>query len=485
MASGRRTVNRRGGDLSHNPSLMSQEHADDEPQHRPLTGGAVMGAASRITVAATGAATTIFVARLLGPDGAGSFAIALTIVYVLTVLTTLGLEHGIAYYVSSKRWSARRAFTTSLRVAVAVGLLGAVLGVVVRLLVPSAFGDLSVALCAVAAAALPFALMWFYGSYVALADDHYEGFVLPPAFQSAAGLMLVVALGLPFDLAGAVAGLTVSHMLAAAATVVLARRAAMTDVGAADATRVHLRRALSFGVKGYASNALQVLNYRVDVFVLSAVATTAAVGHYAVAVAVTTVLWLLPQALSDVLFPRIASLSAASHENAEQQRSFVEAKSLRHTTLLVAVSAIALAVALVVLVVPIYGPDFRAAIDLGLIRLPGVALIGLAGVLSATILGRGHPEYGLYSALIVTPATMVLYAVLIPSLKAPGAALASSLSFTLSFVLAAFFYRRATGRGVLRLMIPTRSELDDYRMLLPKVREWAAGRLGRRAGGAA
>jgi O-antigen/teichoic acid export membrane protein len=187
------------------------------------------------------------------------------------------------------------------------------------------------------------------------------------------------------------------------------------------------------------------------------------------------VLWLLPQALSDVLFPRVASLSADDHADAAAHRAFVEAKSLRHTTLLVAISAVVLAVALLVLVVPVYGPEFQDSIELGLIRLPGVALIGIAGVLSSTVLGRGFAQYGLYIALISTPSTMVLYAILIPKLDATGAALASSLSFTLNFVLAAYFYRRVTGNRVTALMVPTRSELDDYRALWPKVREWARG----------
>jgi O-antigen/teichoic acid export membrane protein len=221
-----------------------------------------------------------------------------------------------------------------------------------------------------------------------------------------------------------------------------------------------------------------VLNYRVDLFLLSAVATAASLGHYAVAVAVTTVLWLLPQALSDVLFPRVAALSAAG-EDAEAHRTYLEIKSLRHTTLLVAVGSLIVAVALVTLVVPVYGPDFQESIGLGLIRLPGVALIGIGGTLAATIVGRGYPEYSLYTTLIATPVTMALYALLIPSLEAPGAALASSISFTVTFALMAFYYRRATGRGVLRKLLPTRSELDDYRMLWPKIRAWAAGILAR------
>jgi len=464
---------------------MSAEAGEQPRRARPLTGGAVMGAASRVSVAATGALTTIFVARVLGADGAGAFAIALTIIYVLTVFSTLGLEHGIAYYVSSRRWAATAAFRTALLVALAAGVVVAALGVLARVLVPSAFGGLSLPLCAVAAAAMPFALRWFYGSFVALSDDRYEAFVLPPAIQSAAALVLVVGLGAPLGIGGAVVGLALSHVLAAAATVALARRAGLSRVGDGTPTRTHLRRSLSFGIKGYLTNALQVLNYRVDLFVLSTVVPAATLGHYSVAIAVTTVMWLLPQALSDVLFPRIAALSASAgaDADAEAHRAFVEAKSLRHTAIIVALGTVVLALALLFLVVPVYGGAFREAIGLGLIRLPGVALIGIAGIMSATILGRGHPIYGLYTTLVVTPATMAMYVTLIPWLKGPGAALASTLSFTLSFLLTLIFYRRATGRSALPLLLPTRSELDDYRLLAPRILAWARGLRARRGGG--
>ena len=124
---------------------------------------------------------------------------------------------------------------------------------------------------------------------------------------------------------------------------------------------------------------------------------------------------------------------------------------------------------------PVYGPDFHDSIALGLIRLPGVALLGLTATLSATIVGRGHPEYSLYTALVATPVTIALYAVLIPAQEATGAALASSLSFALSFLLTAHFYGRATGRRVRSLLVPTRSEWQDYRTLWPQIRAWAAG----------
>jgi len=449
-----------------------------EPTPRPLTGGAVMSAASRIAVAVTGAATTIVIARLLGPAGSGAYAVAQTLIIMLTVVTTLGVEHGIAYYVSSGRWSARAANRDSQLVALACGAAGVCVGLLVRIAVPSAFNGLSLGATLVAAVALPFSLSWFYGSYVALAIDNYEAYALPPAIQSSAAVCFVAVLAAFYGVAGAVVGFTLAHALTALVMLIVNRRTfARSDDHPDLSGQPHqLRRAIGFGIKGYASNALQFVNYRLDLLILNATATGAAVGHYSVAIAVTSVMWLLPQALSDVLFPRIAALSARSNQDSKHLRALVEAKSLRHTVIVTLLSTLAVALALVVLVVPVYGAAFQPAVDLGLILLPGVALLGLSGPLSATILGRGHPQLSLIGAALVTPLTVALYALLIPSLQATGAALASTLSYSASFLLAAFFYRRVTGHGALSRMLPTRSELEDYRALVPAVMGWAGKR---------
>jgi O-antigen/teichoic acid export membrane protein len=427
-----------------------------------------MSATSRIAVAVAGAATTITVARLLGPAGSGAYAVAQTLIIMLTVATTLGVEHGIAYYVSTKRWSVRHANRDSQLVALCTGLAGAGLALLLRALVPSAFNGLSLATTAVAALALPFALSWFYGSYVALAIDRYEDYALPSALQSVAAVCLVTALGALDGVPGAVLGFTLAHVLAAATTLARNRRA-FSRIGmpqTASATHA-LRRAIRFGIKGYASNALQFVNYRLDIFILNAIAVSATVGRYSVAVSITSVMWLLPQALSDVLFPRVAALSAGGEEGGERMRAFVETKSLRHTVIVTVLSTGALALVLMLMVVPVYGEAFRPTIDLGLIMLPGVALLGLTGPLSATTLGRGHPGVSLINSAIVTPVTIALYALLIPKMQATGAALASSISYTMTFIVTAYFYRRIVGRGALMRMLPGRSELHDYRRLVP------------------
>jgi O-antigen/teichoic acid export membrane protein len=160
----------------------------------------------------------------------------------------------------------------------------------------------------------------------------------------------------------------------------------------------------------------------------------------------------------------------------------VEAKTLRHSVLATIVVVCAIVFALLVLVVPVYGPAFRQATVLGLILLPGVALLGFCGPLSATIVGRGRPDLTLAGTLVVTPLTVLLYALLIPLMHATGAALGSSLSYAGMSVLTAVFYRRVTGTNPLSLMVPTRSEVDDYRNLAQAVRRAVGSMLARLAG---
>jgi O-antigen/teichoic acid export membrane protein len=437
-----------------------------ETQPRPLTTGAAMGAASRIAAAAAGGITTIVLARVLGPDGWASYFVAQSLMAILLASTTLGIQYGIVYYVSSARWGASAAFVSALKFALCMGAVGAAVGLGARLAFPSAFAGLSIWLTAVVLVGLPFALAGLYTSFVALAIDRYEVSMSLPAIQAVLVLALSAPAAVGFGLRGAVVGMTLGTIAVGVGSVVWGRqrlgRGERSEPG-------QLRRAMSFGIKGYGANALQLVSYRLDLFVLSAVASTAVVGGYSLAVALTSLLWLLPGALSTVLFPRVARLS---HGDEESAREMVESKSLRHVSLITVLSTLVLAAGLVLLVVPLFGDGFQPAISLGLILLPGTAAIGISGVLAATVVGRGKPAYALYCALAVTPFTVVLYATLIPWLEARGAALASTVSYFATFLLWCVLYQRTTGRRVLPLLLPTRSELDDLRALPGATAAW-------------
>jgi O-antigen/teichoic acid export membrane protein len=439
--------------------------------------GAVLTAASRVTMTVAGAGLMLLMARVLGPAGLGDFAVAQTLVFLLLAGSTFGVEHGIVYYVSSGRWAPRAAWVASQRLALVAGALGIAVTMIVRLLVPAVLQHLSVPATMLAVGALPFQLSWWYAAYHALAGGHYDRYALPFALQALLVLVLAAAGAIIGGAVGAVAGLLLSHVLTAA--VMLGRQHGLATRPASNAAAPEpstgqpppssrpsmFRAAIRFGAKGYAAGALQVISLRLDLLVLGAGAAGAAVGRYSLAVSITSAVWLLPQALADVMYPRVAALSAASGADAEAARRRAEEKCLRHCVLVILVASAVGALGLLGLVVPIFGVGFTASVTLGLVLLPGCALLGFYAPLSAAVVGRGRPDLVLRSNLVVTPLTVVLYLVLIPSLHALGAALASSIAYALCFAVLAAVYRHVSGRGLLVTMAPTRAELCDYRAL--------------------
>ena len=90
--------------------------------------------------------------------------------------------------------------------------------------------------------------------------------------------------------------------------------------------------------------------------------------------------------------------------------------------------------------------------------LPGVACLGVGSVLISATSGRGRPRYAMINGLITTPIAIVLYVVLINADQATGAAIASTLAYVISFVIAAHLLPSYDRHVAARLLLPTRTE---------------------------
>jgi O-antigen/teichoic acid export membrane protein len=383
------------------------------------------------------------------------------------VIASLGFESGVTYLVSQSRWSPRQAFAATQLISLTAGIAGAALAYLVYELVPGAFSGLDRTDMLITVAALPFALAWMLGCAVPLALDRYEAHAAPIAGQALLGFVITVPAALLYDLRGAIIAWTAAHALVAIAYgFYMWPRLPHTE----SHTKA-LQEALHFGSQTYVNNVLQFLNLRADIFILTAfVGASAQVGQYAVAATVVTTLWMIPWAVSTVLLPRVAALSG---EEEHEQTTAVEGKALKHTVLVMLVSCLALIPLLVVGLPLVYGEDFKPAATLAILLLPGVACLGIGSVLISATSGRGRPRYAMINGLITTPLAIVLYVILINADGATGAAIASSLTYATSFILAAFFYRRTTGAS-LTIMLPTRTELHDYRIAAGDLRRHLA-----------
>ena len=367
---------------------MSSGPAPQQPP-RSLAGGALLAATARVGFVFGGALVTVLVARLLGPDDSGAFLVISSLLLTLITLSTLGLEIGAAWMVASRRWPLPSALASSALAALILGLIGAAIGMAIYALSSdTAFEGIDTSVALLAMAALPPALVVNIYAQLAIATERYEAALVMSGIQAVVYVAGVAVLAAALDLEGAAAGLFAGWVAGALVALAWGRRSARDwegERGSIESARV--RQALAFGIKLYAANAAAILIYRFDVFLLNAYSGAAEAGYYAVAIAATTALVVLPTALGNVLFPRLASLSDGEAD--EPRRREVQDQAIRHTVLIVIASSLLLALALPVLTEPVFGEEFGPAVVPGLILIPGAAALGLATTLLFGARGPG------------------------------------------------------------------------------------------------
>jgi O-antigen/teichoic acid export membrane protein len=423
------------------------------------------------------AVLSIVLARTIGPSANGRFALLITLTGIVAMVVSLGLNAGITYEVSRRRWSVSHAFRTSYAVGFVLGLVGFLGGLGIFLIARhSVFHGMRIELAVLALASLPPVLAYQFADSILLARERYESYAGLELSHSLVLLLVGAGLAIPFGLTGAVIGLPASALAGAAVGAVLLTREARRDSVAGDDGS--LWRAMRFGLQSWGANLLQQVNYRFDVIILGAFATVADVGVYSIALTLTGIAWVLPQALQTVLFPRAASLdeSAIAGEVTSEESDAALKKAIRHGVLLTVPAALCVGVLLLVAVPLLYGHDFHQTTLLGFVLLPGVLMLGIGKILSSAIAGRGYPRYTLYVGLISVPLTLGLYFALIPPFDAWGAAAGSSISYGLTALLTLVFFRRLTHIGLREGLVPTREDLADYWLAASLARDRFVGR---------
>jgi len=105
---------------------VAATRAERPPRH--LAAGASINVAAQVATIAAAGITSVAVARLLGPSGTGTLALAVTLVAVSTTLFSVGLRSGVIYRVSRGTWAPHAAARAAAISALALGTVGGLIG---------------------------------------------------------------------------------------------------------------------------------------------------------------------------------------------------------------------------------------------------------------------------------------------------------------------------------------------------------------------
>ncbi|GHE27482.1 polysaccharide biosynthesis protein [Streptosporangium violaceochromogenes] len=214
-----------------------------------------------------------------------------------------------------------------------------------------------------------------------------------------------------------------------------------------------VRRALSCGLRYHPGSVCHFLLLRLDVLILNALATPAAVGIYSVAVTPAELLRAMTDAVVQITLPR-------QMETSRETAAVYTARTIRITVVLAALSIALLCLAGPFLVIAAVGPAFAGCVAPMLALAPGVAATAAARPAAAYLLRLNRPlptslMYG--AALLLNLAANVL---LIPRMGVTGCALASTAAYTALAAIQVGWFTRSAGVP-LRSLRPGAAEVRE------------------------
>jgi O-antigen/teichoic acid export membrane protein len=396
--------------------------------------------ATRLLMIVNSVVAGILVAHWLGADGVGQLAVINVAVATIVQLGSFGLPSSNTYFIAQDQSRFRAAAINSVTFALGAGGLFALALSVAASTRPDWFGFVSPNIIHIAAFSIPFQLITLIGLNILLAIGKVREFNLLDLVAQSFVLINVICVSRIIQ--GRLGTLVLWNT--SASVLVSCVVALLLVLGGPKLVRTKwrpdialLRRMITYGLKFHISILAGAIIIRADLLVVNYFRGTAEAGVYSVASQFGLLLMLLPGVIATLLFPRITAEQDARGETT--------CAVSRYTTFIMFWCCIAV-VPLSLLLPLIYGPEFSPATGLLLILLPGVYLMGLESVLvqhfNALGLPRAIPLYWIATLVL----NLILVFSLVPKFGAQGAAVASSISYAVIFVLVAFHFRTSTGR---------------------------------------
>lgn len=415
--------------------------------------------------------TIILISRTYGPEVSGAYTVALLLPTILATFLNFGIGIANVYYLGSSQITPLNAWKTTMKLYKRIVFSGLILGgYLVIYHSDTFFSGVSNIQLWIALASFPSSLL------LSFIITHFQGLQkfkelnLALILQSVVSLFIVVIIIL-FQ-RDSVSYLLVAYLTGNIVAMLVSYKKLqiylvddLADELNVERKEDYTKKSLKYGLKSHLSNILAFVNYRADILIVNGIAGPAAAGVYIVSIQLTEKIWLLSQSVGTVLLPKLSELSGDDNKKKKltpQVSRWVLFITFFLATLLGSVSY--------VLIEFLFGDKFMGAVSALLILLPGTVLASSSRVLANDVASRGKPELNMYSSIFVVVTNISLNLILIPDFGIQGAALATTLAYSLNFILRLFIYRYLTGAVFTDVIFLKKSDVKMFVSLIKGTR---------------
>ena len=406
-----------------------------------------------------GAMAGVILARVLGVEGKGAYALVLLVPKMAVTLGNLGIRGANIYFLGKKEKEERNIIANSLFLAFIIGLF--IIFIIFSPLRENFFSGVPQNYLYFGIFSIPFLLLSSYFNGVIIAKDLIKKLVVKDVVINVISLLLLGLTVWYFKL-GLIAALVVWF-------IILVVDAFINFVFVNQASRKIkwrfsvpvFKESIVYGLKIYLGNLVQFLNYRLDMFLVSFFMGVRFVGFYSIAVSLAELIWYFPDSFATMLFPRVSSSS-------EKENNRFTPLVTRNVALLLLIEILFILVTGRFVVWLLYGEGFFPSLRPFYFLLPGVLILGFGKILSADLAGRGKPVINAYISIVALFINISLNIYLIPKMGMSGAALASTISYTVTGILTIIYFIKLTGCKLSKILFVQKEDFAYYRDFINK-----------------
>jgi O-antigen/teichoic acid export membrane protein len=378
---------------------------------------------TRILLIGIGLVTSVIVARILGPEGRGLYAVAATIGAIGVQFGNLGLHASNTYYLARDRSLLPALVGNSLLIGFVFGGLGAALAWVVFHLWPR-IAPLQGLLLILGLSWIPLGLtyMLFQNLLLGIQDIRaYNKIELMSNILSVLliGLLIVVSI-VTVETVFCV-GLIVLTISLGWILWRLRRNIRRLPMPSFALFKDNIR----YGLKAYLAAFFAFLVLRIDMLMVQYMLGAEQTGYYSIAVAMADMTYMLPVVVGTILFPTLSAMRT-------NQKKWQYTKKV---SIVVGIVMLIVSGFLFLLAEPLvrilYGRAFVPAVAAFIWLLPGIVMLSINVVFMNFFASRGMPIITVYAPCAAAILNIALNMKLIPLFGIVGASVSSSISYGL------------------------------------------------------
>ena len=379
------------------------------------------------------------VARFLGPDGLGLFSMVTMLASIVSLVAGFGISGAIVKYVAEYKDDKNKLHALVSSGLITMTFLGMSSSIVFFILSDTLAGVFNMPslsfLLKIYAPIFPFLLISevIIGLFNGLREMKYYSFI--NTFQGVLTFSFILAfLFIGFGVEGALVGTMLAVIASMGISAIVMRKFIHFTISN---YKKYTKKLTSFGSRLMGANSINLIQYQADSFLIGYFLTASDLGYYTTAVSLSRFFWRVPQSIQMITYP--ATSEYWSKDKRESLNKMID-KSMKYSACILLPVGLAVWFFAKDIVTFLFGDEFIYAVLPLQILLIGTVINGATSrPIGGSLAGAGRPDLDMIKVTVSAVVNVLLNILLIPHFGLIGAAVATTISLSLTSALSIFF----------------------------------------------